>query len=252
MGRKALRPPSGFTPESSASRGVGSLADLAVDGRHRVALLQEVVGQGIAGRAEAHHEHLVAALRPGQRAGEVEGLPAREQAVDLEAPGEVEHVLERPGLRLGDVDRVAVLVLVHAGHHAVVADAVAGAGAHGVVHGDHRERADDAALGLQLLELADALFQGAAQHLPTQGIGLDAPRGGVLQAHAAAVLALALVLAVDAVMGFVHALREAGTGVGQGEALAAPLMRLAEAQAQRAPFQEAVHRDQLEGVVLGW
>ena len=62
-----------------------------------------------------------------QRPAQVERVPARQQRIDLEAPGQRQHVLQRAGLDLRDVDRV--LLLVDARLHAVVADAVAGGGA---------------------------------------------------------------------------------------------------------------------------
>ena len=124
-----------------------------VDCDHRVTFVEQVVGQGVAGRAEARDQHLAAARRPRQEAAQLERVPAGQQAVDLEAPGQLQHILEDARLGLGNVDRV--LLLIDAGLHAVVADAVAGAGDHGVVdHGDG-ERGDGVAVALDLVHLRD-------------------------------------------------------------------------------------------------
>ena len=96
----------------------------------------------------------------GIRRAQVERIPAREQAVDLEAPRQLEHVLQRARLGLRDVDRL--LLLVDARLHAVVADAVPGRRAQRVVDHDDRERADRVAFGLRLVELGDLLVERAA------------------------------------------------------------------------------------------
>src|ERR1051326_170964 len=81
--------------------------------------------------------------REAERAAYVDRVPARQQRIDLKAVRQEKDVGEHPGLDLRDVDRV--LLLVDAGLHAVVADAVAGAGAHGVVDHDDGQRGDGVA-----------------------------------------------------------------------------------------------------------
>jgi len=52
-------------------------------------------------RPEPHHQHLVPARRFGSGRAQVERIPARQQAVDLEAPGQREHLLQDARLDLG-------------------------------------------------------------------------------------------------------------------------------------------------------
>src|SRR6185437_8863422 len=52
-------------------------------------------------------------------------VPARQQRIDLEAPGQRQHVFQRARLDLRNVDWV--LLLIDAGLHAIVADAMPGA-----------------------------------------------------------------------------------------------------------------------------
>ena len=124
----------------------------AVDGDDGVAVVHQMMRQGEAGRAEADDQHLAAAVGAGQRAADVQRVPAREQRIDLEPPGQRQHVLQDGGLRLRNVDRL--LLLVDAGLHAVVADAVAGRRHHRVVDGDRREGAQHVAGGAQRVHLA--------------------------------------------------------------------------------------------------
>ena len=116
--------------------------------------------QRVAGRPEADDEDVLAVVGQRVRAPDVERIPARQQAVDLDAPRQREHVGEHAGLDLRDVDRL--LLLVDAGLHAVVADAVAGARAHRVVDDDERQRADRIAGLAQRVHLGDLLVERAA------------------------------------------------------------------------------------------
>src|SRR5688572_7444454 len=101
----------------------------------------------------------------------MERVPAREQRVDLEAPGQLEHVLERPGFCLRNVDRI--LALVDARLHAVVADAVAGRADCGIVDDDHRESADGPAFALELVEFRDALLERTTGERLSKGAFLE-------------------------------------------------------------------------------
>src|SRR5216117_1196244 len=96
---------------------------------------------GIQGAYRGPHagdKHLVSRRGKGKGAPEIERVPARKQRVDLEAPGQLEDVLQRACLDLRYVHWL--LLLVDAGFHAIVADAVPGRGNHGIVDGDHGER----------------------------------------------------------------------------------------------------------------
>ena len=210
----------------------------AVDGDHRVAFVQQVVRQRVAGRAEAGDEHLTAARGARQEAAQLQRIPAGQQAVDLEAPGQLQHVLQDAGLGLGNVDRL--LLLIDAGLHAVVADAVAGAGDHGVVDGGDGERRDRR--GRRAWPRASprsSLPAGQPARLTSKSAFLEAAVA-VLQALGAGVLAL--VMAEDAVVHVVEGLGQVHAGVGEGEAVAAaaaaPPAALAPKR-RRSPFPPA-------------
>jgi hypothetical protein len=132
----------------------------AVDADDRVPVVQQMVREREAGRPHADDEHAPAGRCGGNVAAKVQRIPPREQAVDLEAPGQLEHVLQEARLRLRDVDRVGLLV--DARLHAIVADPVSRARDHRVVDADHRERADRHAFRAQLVEFRDALLERAA------------------------------------------------------------------------------------------
>ncbi len=192
----------------------------AVDAHHRVAVVQQVVREGEARGAHADYQHALARRGLRKRTAQVERVPAREERVDLESPGQPQHVLQRARLRLGDVDRV--LALVDARLHAVVADAVAGARRGRVVHHDHRERAHRPALALELVELRDALLERAAVQGYAEGalLEFDAAilRRFLLESLRARVLAL--LVAPDAVVGLVERARKLRAGIRQAEAFA--------------------------------
>ena len=211
---------------------------------HAVPVIHEVVGEAEAGGAEADHQHLPAAVRQRQRTGEVQRVPARQQAVDLEAPGQVEHVLQHARLDLRNIDRV--LLLIDAGLHAVIADAVAGGGAERVVDAHGRERAQRPALGLEELHLGDLLFQRAARELDVEHRPAERARAAVAQPARAAVLAL--VVAEDAVMRLVERRLEVHAVIGEREALAPAQPRLREFVSLRAVLHALLGFDQAHGI----
>jgi hypothetical protein len=139
----------------------GQRLDLeAVDPHHAESLVEQVMGERVPGGAHAHHQHVHAAVGARMRPLGAERIPAGEQAPDLESPAHPHHVGEHAGLDLGNVDRV--LLLVDAGLHAVVADAVAGPGRHRVVDADQRQRGEEISFAGGGVHLGDALFQRAA------------------------------------------------------------------------------------------
>ncbi len=197
-----------------------------------MAVVHQVVREREAGRPHAHHEDLAAGGGARERSAEVQRIPAREQRVDLESPRQVEDVLQRARLRLRDVDRL--LLLIDAGLHAVVADAVAGGCHHRVVDDDGGERADRHAFALQLLELGDALLERTAGQRHAEHGLLEAERG-ILLGQAVRARILALLVTPDAVVGLTERAGEIGTGVGQRETFAA-------AQVVQAMQRDAVAR----------
>ena len=153
------------------------------------------------------------------------GFHRVKQAVDLETPGQREHVLQDARLGLWHVDRIGLLV--DAALHAVVADPVAGAGDQRIVDAHDRERPDRPAVGAELLELGDLLLERAAgQHDAERASAernvLRRAVGGLLLGQPARTRILALLVAPDAVMRFAERGRQVHSGIGQREALAAP------------------------------
>ena len=177
----------------------------AIDGNHRVAVIHQVMCERVARRAEPHHEHLAPGIGQRQRAADVQRVPAGEQRVDFKAIGQGQHVLEHRGFGLRNIHRL--LLLIDAGLHAVIADAVAGGGHHRVVDGDGGEGAEQAALGTQRVHLGDLLVQRAAGEGDTEGRFLELPGLAVAQTLRAAVFALGV--APDAVIDLI----ECGLGV---------------------------------------
>ncbi len=152
-----------------------------VDRHDGVAVIHQVVRQGEPGRPEADDQHLAAAVGTRQRTADVERVPARQQRVDLEAPGQAKHVLQDRRLGLRNIDRV--LLLVDAGLHAVVADAMAGRRHHRIVDRDGRERAEHAALRAQRVHLADLLVQRTARQRHAERRFLEFSGLAILQAR---------------------------------------------------------------------
>src|SRR5205823_4570489 len=98
-------------------------------------------------------------------------IPSGEQAEDLEAPQQEKNVGEDARLDLRNVDRI--LLLVDAGLHAVVADPMAGTGAHRIVDHHHRQTGDAVAVSAEEVHLADALVERAAGERNAERIRLD-------------------------------------------------------------------------------
>src|SRR5215472_6748730 len=103
-------------------------------------VIDQVVCQCKTGRAEPDDEHLVPSRRPRQWPPDVERIPAGQQRIDFETPGQPEHIFQSAGFDLWDVDRI--LPLIDAGLHTVVADAVPGRRTERVVDSDNSEGAD--------------------------------------------------------------------------------------------------------------
>src|SRR4051794_5544640 len=92
------------------------------------------------GRPQAYDQHLVPGGRLRIGSLNVQRIPAREQAVDLEAPRQFQNILERTRLNLWNVDRI--LLLEYAALHAVITDPMTCPGAHRVVDGHRCQRTD--------------------------------------------------------------------------------------------------------------
>ena len=157
IGSNGTRSPSGSTPESAASS--GSILRPSMPTTVWPSFIRWCASVKPAGPRPTTSTRLprrLQRIRPAQ----VERIPAREQRIDLEAPRQLEHVLQRARLRLRDVDRV--LLLVDARLHAVVADAVAGGRRHRVVDAMMPSAPSGRPRALSYVELGDPLFQRAA------------------------------------------------------------------------------------------
>ncbi len=132
-----------------------------VDADDRVAVVHQVMGKVEAGGTQPDDQHRAPRGGARDRAAQVERVPARQQRIDLEAPRQAEHVLQGAGLDLGNVDRF--LLLVDAGFHAVVADAVPGRRQKRIVDRRDRQRTDREALALEEVHLRDLFLERAAR-----------------------------------------------------------------------------------------
>ena len=237
-----------FAGRVHAREAGGQRLDLEpVDAHHRMAVVHQVVRETEAGRPQADHQHALAARHLGVGAGEVQRVPARQQRIDLEAPRQLEHVLQRARLGLRDVDRR--LLLVDAGLHAVIADPVACGCHHRVVHADHGERTERLAAGLHEVELGDLFFQRASGEGHAE-LGFLIPAGRRLLAQALGAGVLALLVAPDAVVGLVQRAGEVGALVGQREAFAHAEVFIRKRVFRKTPRFGSVQRHEAHEVEL--
>ena len=213
----------------------------SVDRHHRVAVVHQMVRQREARGTKADDQHLTPGVGSRQRAADVERVPAGQQRINLEAPGQRQHVLQDRGLRLRDVDRI--LLLVDAGLHAVVADAVAGRRHHRVVDGDGGERAQHVPRRAQRVHLGNFLVQRTAGQRHAERRFLKRAGLAILQAGAAGILALRV--APDAVVDLIQRLLRGHSGVGQRESLALPPVVLRQAQHRDAVALDGLDRNQM-------
>ena len=203
----------------------------SVHRRHRVAVVHQMMREREARRTQSDHQHLVSGRGLRNRPREVQRIPARQQAVNLEAPRQLQNIFERARFHLRNVHRV--LLLEHAGLHAVVADAVPGAGGHGIVDGDDGQRADRVAVLLHHVHLGNLLVERAAGQR-------DAEHGrferAVFFLEAGRATVLALVVALDAVVRLIERGRQVHARIGQLEAFAMAPVVLRQRQ-----FRDAIY-----------
>src|SRR4029079_1201946 len=146
-----------------------------------------------------------------------------------------------------------LLLLVDARLHAVVADAVTGAGDHRIVDADHRQRAQRPSFRAQLVEFGNALLERTAGERHAERRALERRHRTVrrlLFAQAGRARILLLLVTPDAIVGLVESAREIGAGVGQREAVAPPPMVVRQAEAVDALLAVVLDRDQAQVIEL--
>ena len=186
-----------------------------IDPDHPEAFIHQVMREGVARRSETNHQRVLAVVRQHMRPLDVERIEAGQETVDLKAPRHVEHVGQHVGLDLRDVDGFGFLV--NATFHAVVADTVPGARAHGVVDHDQGQRADVVAAAFDQVHLGDLLAQRTAGDGDAERVVFKA--FAALVAHAlGAGVGIALV-AVNTVIHFVEHATFGEARVGEFEAI---------------------------------
>ena len=174
---------------------------------------------------------------------DIQRIPSCQQAIDLKAPRQFQNILQRARFGLRDVD--GILLLVNAGLHAVVADAMAGTGAHRIVDVDDRKRADRIAFLLGDVHLGDLLVERAAVQRDAEDALLEL--AGLL-AQAGGARVLPLVVALDAIGRLIDRAREIGAGIGQTEAFALAPVRRMQLKRRRAFEWNGLDVDQMQGI----
>jgi hypothetical protein len=221
LGRVADRAEGGARPVDLHARNIRvERLDLeSVHRNHGVTVVDEVVRERKARGSESHDQDLAAGRGLRHRPAQVERIPPREQAINFEAPGQRQNLLEDSRLDLGDVDRL--LLLINAGLHAIIADAMAGGRAHRIIECDDGERTDRMAAGLDQIHLGDFLVERAARQRDAEDAFLELAallpeplRAGIL----------ALVVTPDAVVGVIERAGEIGARIGQRETVARAAM----------------------------
>ncbi len=201
--------------------------------------------QSESGWTQPHHQHFVPAGRERQRTREIQRIPARQQAVNFEAPRQLQHVFQRTGFHLRNVHRV--LLLENAGLHAVVTDAMPGPGRHRIVDGDDGERSQGVALLLHHVHLGDFFVQRAARQSDAEQGFLKFARF-FLQAGGAAIFAL--VMALNAVVGLIQRGFEPHARIGQMETFPRAPAFFGQAKLGDSVLPNALHRDQMQRIQL--
>ena len=191
-----------------------------------MAVVHQEVGKRESRRSHAGDEYAPARRWRGIWRAQIERIPARQQAVDLESPRQFQHVFQCARLGLRNIDRF--LFLVNAGFHAVVADAVPGRRHQRIVDDDDRQRADRQPFGLDLVELGNFFLERAARQRDAERALLERGRAaaaGALFLQPFRARILALLVAPDAVVRLVERADEIDTRIGELETCAAANMR---------------------------
>ncbi len=176
----------------------------------------QVMGQRITRRPHADDQHIFAVVGQGVRAPDVQGIPARQQGIDLEAVRQEQDVRQNIGFNLRDVDRLRFLV--DAGLHAVVADPVTRPRAHGIIDHDQRKRPDIVTLALEDVHFRDLFAERAAGEGYAQRVGPEIIPAPV--AHPLGAGIRVPLVAVNAVIDFIQHLAPVKSAIGQGETVA--------------------------------
>ena len=170
-------------------------------------------------------------------------VPARQQVVDLDAPRQAKDVGQRTRFDFGNIDRR--LLLVNAGLHAIVTDAVAGGRAHRVVEHDHCQCTDANAVAAQDMHLGDFFVQRATGERDAERVLFQSLiRLAFLFREPFRTKIAIVVMAVNAVVHFGLHLAHAHAPVGQGKAVAQSARRFRPLDTKVRLFLDANGRDQ--------
>ena len=215
----------------------------AVNANHGMAVVHQVVRQREARRSKPNHQNFVTAGRKRYRPREIQRIPARQQTVNLEAPRQLQNIFQRARFDLRNID--GVLLLKNAGLHAIVADAMPGAGRHRIVDGDDRQRAHAVAALLDDVHLGNLFVQRTARQRDSENGLLEFARL-LFQARRATVFAL--VVALDAVVRLIQRAAEIHASVSEFESLTIAPTILRQAQFYEPVLDDFLHRNQMEWI----
>ena len=109
----------------------------AIHREHGMAILHQMMGQREAGRTESSNEYFVSGWRTRHRSVEIQRIPSRQKRIDLESPGQLEHIPKGPRFSAWYVD--GRLLLKHTRLRTVIANAMTRCCAKRVLNHDQRE-----------------------------------------------------------------------------------------------------------------
>ena len=210
-----------------------------VDADDGMAVVHQQVRERESRRPHADDQRAAAGRAARHRPAQVERVPARQQRIDLESPGEREDILQDARLGLRNVDRIGLLV--DARFHAIVTDPMPGGGDERIVDADNGQRGHRPAFGTELVELRDLLLERAAGERHPEGTFLERilefrRAGDLFFQKAVRAGVLPLLVAPDAVVRMIERTNEIHAGVGQREPVTA-----AQVAALELPRVDAAH-----------
>ena len=213
-----------------------------VDRHHGVAVVHQVMRQREAGRTEPDDQHLAPAVRARQRAADVQRVPARQQRVDLEAPGQLQHVLQDARSRPAEYRPAPASGRCRPSCSRCRCDGRSPPSSGCRSRWWRTRRARCPAARSVCISL---IFSSSGQpaSVTPNGDFWNCAGLAILQARAAGILALRV--APDAVVDLVQRLLRVHPGIGQREAVARPPVMLRQAQHRHAVALDGFNRNQM-------